>query len=173
MCIPSSTLQIAQAPYRFCPLLSHFEYTDRQTCSGISQAGHFSPQNCPFTCRDLDPHRIRFLGPTWLHIQMASRLVQLFLHSSWQTLYFTMGHPFPPQKLPCAWVSRPLHGSSGPPESTPKQHLDRFTRFFRAHDHNRPTEKQTNSNRSCYSISNNRLHLRSTVMRPNNNKWLK
>jgi len=31
ICTPYSTPQSASAPYRFCPLLSHFEYIDRRT----------------------------------------------------------------------------------------------------------------------------------------------
>jgi len=47
----------ASAPYRFCPLLSRFEYVDRRTCPGMSCDGPFSPsQNLPFTCGNPDPH---------------------------------------------------------------------------------------------------------------------
>jgi len=42
MCTSCSTPQLASAPYRFCPLLSHFEYIDCWTCPGMSWVGHFS-----------------------------------------------------------------------------------------------------------------------------------
>jgi len=62
----------------------------------------------------------------------------------------------PPAPENCPFPSgilTPWHGSLGPPKSTPKMHLDRFSHFCRAHN----CDKQTD--RSCYSICNNRLHL--------------
>ena len=45
----------------------------------------------------------------------------------------------------------------------PEQHLDRFSRFCRAHDSDRPTDRQT----MLYSVSNNRSHMyvRSSLLR--------
>ena len=67
-----------------------------------------------------------------------------------------------------------IHGFMGPPKSTymvpwahpsphPKRHLDRFSCFCRAHDHDRPR----------YSICSNRPHLCSTAIRPKLNKIYK
>ena len=52
--------------YRFWPLLSCFEYIDRWTCPGMTWNSHFSPQNCPLTCVDLESNTW-FLGPTRVH----------------------------------------------------------------------------------------------------------
>jgi len=57
-----------------------------------------------------------------------------------------------------------IHGSLGPPESTPQQHLDRFRRFSTAHGcgHQAHTNTQTDTyaytNRPRY-ICTNRPHL--------------
>jgi len=53
-----------------------------------------------------------------------------------------------------------IHASSGPPESKPKRHLDRFSRFCRAHycDCDRPTD------RPRYSVCNNRPHPHTYVV---------
>jgi len=44
------------------------------------------------------------------------------------SLYFTMGHPLPPQNCPFPWGSglHLIHGSLGPPKSQPKRHLEPF-----------------------------------------------
>jgi len=47
MCTPSSTPQSESAAYQCYPLLSRFEYIDRQTCPVTSWAGHFSPSKLP------------------------------------------------------------------------------------------------------------------------------
>jgi len=46
-----------------------------------------------------------FIGPTHIYIpNMASRLVQPFSHSWWQTVPILYnGPPLPPSKLPFAW----------------------------------------------------------------------
>jgi len=62
-----------------------------------------------------------------------------------------------------------IHASLGPPESSPKRHLDRFSRFCRL---TIMTDKPTDHAR--YSACNNRSYVRKTAMRPNNNNmWSK
>jgi len=51
----------------------------------------------------------------------------------------------------------------------PKRHLYRFSGFCGAHDRVTPTDRPTD--RACYSVCNNRSHLRSTVVRPNDGLW--
>ena len=78
MCTPSSTPQSASAPYRCCPLLSHFEYTDRRTCTGIS------PSKLPLCMGDLDRHLTHCsLVPPGSISQTTSRSVQPLSHGSW------------------------------------------------------------------------------------------
>jgi len=50
------------------------------------------------------------------------------------------------------------------PSPRPKPYLDRFSRFCRAHDCDRQTHRRTD--RPCYSVCNNRPHLTSAAMRP-------
>ena len=94
------------------------------------------------------------------------------------SLYFTMGRPSPSLK------TAPSHGgsgppsnrcSSGPPESPkPKRHFDRFSCFFRAHDRDRQTDRQTEHATPC--VTTGRIYVRSILRcgliimsdRPNN-----
>jgi len=51
------------------------------------------------------------------------------------SLYFTMGRPFSPSKLPLPMEDLDphlIHGSL-PPSPQPKRHLDRFSHFCRSH----------------------------------------
>jgi len=52
-------------------------------------------------------------------------------------LYFTMGRPFPLRIAPFHEESGLTHGFLVSPESATQTHLDRFSRFCRAHDCNR------------------------------------
>jgi len=80
-----------------------------------------------------------------------------------ESLYFTA--PFCLSKLPHRM------GRSGTPvlwahkiPQQPKRHLNRFSRFCRAHDRDKQTDRQT-----TYSVGNSRpQYVRSTAMRPNN-----
>jgi len=85
------------------------------------------------------PSNTWFLGPTQVQIQMESRLVQSFLHSSWQRVPILCNGPplFPPLKL-----IAPSLGVSGPhpivipwanPSPQPKWHLNRFSCFCTPH----------------------------------------
>jgi len=61
----------------------------------------------------------------------------------WITMHFN--RPDNPQMAPPTafpWVSGPhlMHGSLGLPESAPKRHLDRFSRFCRAHERDHATD---------------------------------
>jgi len=83
-------------------------------------------------------------------------------------LYFTMGRPFP-SKLPlrmAPWGWTLIHGPWADSSPQAKRHLDRFSGFCRAHDRDKQTDRQRDE--PLYSVCNNRPHLRSTAMRPNN-----
>jgi len=85
-----------------------------------------------------------------------------------KSVYFTMGHSFP-LKIAFAWgIWTPIQYMVplAHPSPQQKRHLDQFSSFCKAHNRDRPTD------RSRYSICNNRLHLCSTVMWPNNNNDL-
>jgi len=90
--------------------------------------------------------------------QTASRSVQPFLQSSRQAvLILHWAAPLiPPQSCPFAAWSGPhlIHGSLSHRSPQPKRHLDRFSRFCTAHYCDRQTD------RSGYSVCNNRPHLR-------------
>jgi len=61
-CAPlPSTPQSASALYRFCPLLSCFEYIN----PGMSWADPFRPQYCPSRVCDLDP--VQMIGLIIMH----------------------------------------------------------------------------------------------------------
>jgi len=57
------------------------------------------------------------------------------------------------------------------PSPQPKQHLDWLIHFCRAHDCDGQTDRQTD--RTRYSISNNRPHVCSTAMQPKNEQVVK
>jgi len=96
------------------------------------------PQKLLFPMRDLDRHLIhRSLGPLESSTQTASRTVQPFLHRRLQSVPILYnGTPLPPLKI------APFHGDldlhlimvlCAHPSPQPKRHLDRFSRFCRAH----------------------------------------
>jgi len=74
---------------------------------------------------------------------------------------------FPLKIAPCKGDldSHLIHGPLGPYKSTPKRHLDWFSRFCMAQDCDRLTNRQTD--RPHYSC-NNRLHLYSSEMQLHN-----
>jgi len=74
------------------------------------------------------------------------------------SINFTIGHPFP---LKIATSHREIwtpirHGSLAHLNLQPKGHLDRFSRFCRAHDRDRQTDWPTD--RPRYSVCNSRPH---------------
>jgi len=87
-----------------------------------------------------------------------------------ESLYSTMAAPFPVQN--CLFVRggsepRLVCASLAHPSPQPKQHLDWFSHFCRAHDHDRPTDQQTDH--VTPSITVGCMYVRSTAMQPNNN----
>jgi len=69
MCTPSSTLQSASVSFRFCPLLSRFEYTDCRTCLSMSWVGPFSLSKLSLhVWGSGPPSNTWFLGPTQVNI---------------------------------------------------------------------------------------------------------
>ena len=90
--------------YRFCPLLSHFDYIDQQTCPGLSWTDPFCPHNCPFTFKYLDLSNARFLHSRSYPKRHLDRFSFSCKSHGRAFLYFTiMGHPFPPQNCPFTW----------------------------------------------------------------------
>jgi len=82
------------------------------------------------------------------------------------------GPPLPPSRfsLPMWDVDlRLIYGSLGHSSPQPKLHLDRFSRFCRAHYCDRQTDIQTNRTRS---VTVARIYLRSTAMQPNSTLYL-
>ena len=83
--------------------------------------------------------------------------VQPFLHSSRQRVYTLQWAAPSPLKLPLSHGelnSHLTHGSWAHPSPHPKRHLGRFSRFCRAQDRDRPTD------RPRYSVNSNQPHLR-------------
>ena len=106
------------------------------------------------------------LGPSEPTTQTASRSICRFCTDDRRvSLYFTMGRPLNsfPSKFPLAMdVGRHLMpGSLGPPKRQPKRHLDRFSRFWRAHYCDRPIDRHT----TLYSVGNNRAASTYRVLR--------
>ena len=80
--------------------------------------------------------------------------------------------PSPTSKLPLPVEDMDPHliGNMLPwanPTPQPKRHLDRFSRFCRAHDRNRQTDR---TDHATPSVTTDRTNIRSTAMRYNNNK---
>jgi len=85
--------------------------------------------------------------------EKAYRSVQQFLHAGTpqQTLPMILNRGRQPLQLPLSLEGSGLssgphviHGSLDPPESAPKWHLDRFSRFCRAHERDQQqTHRQT------------------------------
>jgi len=80
-----------------------------------------------------------------------------------ESLYYTLAALSPLKIAASHWESGPpsdmVPWAHSSPES--KRHLNRFGHFCRAYECDRPTDWP-------HYQSNNRLHLRSTAMRPNN-----
>ena len=76
--------------------------------------------------------------------------------------------PSPPT-LPIPIGDLDLHLTLVPrthPSPQPKGHLDRFSHFCKAHDHDRQTDRQTDY--ATRSVTIVRIYVRSTAMRPKN-----
>ena len=109
------------------------------------------------------------LGPPKSTYQTASRSVQPFLHRSRQritTLY--NGPPISRQNFPLRgkiWTSSntPNTVPSIDPKSTTQTTCRSIQPFCWSHDHDRPTDRQTD--RPRYSVCSNRPHLASAAMR--------
>jgi len=134
------------------------------------------PQYCPF------PRGIRTpMSDTipWTHRNtQIKRHLYRFSHLSTDdriecsyTLQWDAHSP-PQKKLPL-----PMGGSEPPsniemvpwahPSPQPKRHLDRFSRFCRAHKCDRQTDRQTDH--ATRSLTIDRIYVRSTAIRSNNN----
>ena len=120
----------------------------------------------PACCANVHPHLIHIsLGPPESTTQTAFRSVQPFLHSSRQNVpILYIGTPLSPFKID------PSHGGFGPPSKymvpwvhpSPqlRRHLDRFSRFCRAHDRDRQTTPL-----QLYCIAAGRIYVQYIVLR--------
>jgi len=96
----------------------------------------------PYVIRgSLDPPDSAFL-------QAASRSFSRFCKDHGrESLYFTMGHPFPSQNCPFGWGSGPHPINDSWPirvhtlSHTISRYLYRFSRFCMAHDRDRQTDR--------------------------------
>ena len=99
-----------------------------------------------------------------------------------ESLYFTVDRHFPLQNCPFAWGiwtgPHLIHGSLGPPNSTSQttsrlvQPFLQGSRLWQT-DTDGQTDRQTDrrTDKPHYSICNNKQHLCSTVMHPNEYRW--
>ena len=95
-----------------------------------------------------------------------SATAELLLHSSRQRVP-TLLPPFAFQNCPIVWgrSGNPVLWAHPSPQQS-KRHLNRFSRFCRAHDRDKQTDRQTDHDTPSVTIG--RIYVRSTAMRPNN-----
>jgi len=80
-------------PKRHLDQFSHF-CTAHGRRSLLFTKGHpFASQNCPFTTGHLDPSNTWFLGPTRVHIQITSAVLQGSQQSDGQTTLLSSNRP--------------------------------------------------------------------------------
>ena len=97
---------------------------------------------------------------------MASRSVQPFLHSWWQSVTVLCNRPpLSPSKLPFAWGIWTTW-FLGHPSPNAKRHLDWLSRFCRAHDRDRQTDWQTDHANPSVTIGRLYVRSRPTAMHP-------
>ena len=129
----------------------------------ILYMGRPSLLKLPLQVGDLDPHLTRCLAPITAHNPNGISIgIQPFLHRSPQSvLILYNGLPLPPQNCP---VPRGIWTPSNTwfhPSPQPKQHLNQFSSFCRAHYCDRLTDH------AAWSVTVGRIYIRSTAMRPN------
>jgi len=113
----------------------------RQSCAMVRRWRFFASFLLP--CTHLSPH------PKW-HVDQFSCFCTA--HSR-ESLYFTMGSPFPPQNCPFALGDHCLvHASLGPTESATQTTSRSVQRFLQG-------SRWWQTDRPCYSVCNNRPHL--------------
>jgi len=120
---PESTIQTANRS------VQSFLLSSPQKVSVFTMGSSF-PKKLPFPTGNLDTHLIHgSLNPPESSTQMVSRSGP-FLHRQLQSVPILYnGTPLPPSHR----GSGPKYGTLGSPESSPKQHFDRFSHFCRAH----------------------------------------
>jgi len=133
-------------------------------------------------CQCATPSNTCFRGPTQSPCQTL--YLNWFSHictaHGRESLYFTMGHLYPPQNRPLrihGWIWTPISYMLpwANPSPQPKRHLDQFSSFCRDHDRDRyprPTDRQTDRQTTLlHLITIGHIYVCSTAMRrPNNNK---
>jgi len=112
-----------------------FEWA-RQSPKSVAYRGH------------LDPIYTWFLGPTWIcrcpsGISIGSAVLRTS-HKGSQRFWMSRTTPKLPLRLAGSGPHL-IHGSFDPSESAPKRHLDRFSHFCTAHEHDQPTHRPTDN----------------------------
>ena len=112
-------------------------HSSRQSPYTVKWAS-LSPKTAPSHWGSRPPYNSWFLGPAWAHnpnaISIGSAVFEQITAEC--PLYFTMGHPFPPQNSPFPWGDLDphlTHASLGSLESSTKCHLNWCSRFCTAH----------------------------------------
>jgi len=102
-----------------------------------------------------------FLGSTQVQIPNGIWIGSAVLHSSRQSHYtLQCAVPFPPIKLPLPMGEYIFPWAHPSPQ--PKQHLNPFNHFCRAHSCDRPIDHATRL------VTIGRIYVHNTAMRPNN-----
>jgi len=121
-----------------------------------------------------------FLGPTRVHNPNGIWINSVIFENLTGQRPYTLQWAASPSKMSLlVWgdlYTRTTHGSLGPPESTTQTvglwtavgQLDWFVRFCRAHNRDRQTDPPTDH--ATPSVIIGRIYVRSTAMRPNNNR---
>jgi len=106
-------------------------------CPYALQWAALSPKIAPFYGGSLTPSNTWFLGCIWAHNPNSISICSaIFAQMTAVSLYLTMERHFPASKLPLPMGDLDphlMHGSLAYPSPQPKQHLDQFSRFCRAH----------------------------------------
>jgi len=136
------------------------------------------PKNCPFPCGDLHLHltHCSLAHPSPQPKRHLDRFSLFCTDNGRVSLYFTMARPFHPASkllLPMGDVDPHLiHNSLGPSESstqTTSRSLQPFLHGSLQTDR-RQTDRQTDH--APRSVTIGRIYVRSTAMRPNNNRCM-
>jgi len=154
-------VKIVKIGHLFCTTAPFFPNSPKSCFTMLFNRAD-TPQNCPWACADLNPHLIHdFFRPPKSTFQTASRSVQ--------PLYFTMGRPFLPQNsLSLSYAASGVWTPSntrflGPTQVNIPNNISIAIAVFTG-------SRSWQTERPRYSLCNNRPHLCSIAMGPNNNQ---
>ena len=146
-----------------------FLHSSQKNRYTLQRAASFCPLKFPLSMGDLDIHLIHgSLGQPKSLTQTGSRSVQLFLHSSSQSVPILYNGPtLPPQNFPFPrGMDMAPHDSVGHLSPQPKWYLDQFSRFCRAHYCDKTDRPIDHAN---WSVTIGRIWVHSAAMWPDNN----